>query len=53
MPKQVEGLVPVKGVQVQVLSPALVTGQVVTANPDLLPFLFYNPLGKVLVKRFA
>src|SRR5580658_7249983 len=35
--RQVEGLVPVKGVQVQVLSPALQAGQGVTAKPVLLP----------------
>jgi hypothetical protein len=35
-----EGLVPVKGVQVQVLSPALQSGQEVTAKPGLLPRTF-------------
>jgi hypothetical protein len=37
---QVEGLVPVMGVQVQVLSPALQSGQEVTANPGFLPCAF-------------
>ena len=37
---QVEGLVPVMGVQVQVLSPALQPGQEVTANCGFLPCAF-------------
>ncbi len=51
--RQVEGLVPVMGVQVQVLSPAIITGQGVTVIPNLLPFVFTGPLGKILVKLFA
>ena len=51
--RQVEGLVRVNLVQVQVLSPALQSGQEVTANRGLLPFAFSQPLGKILVKGFA
>jgi len=50
---RIEGLVRVNLVQVQVLSPALQSGQEVTANPGLLPCAFRPPHGKVLVKRFA
>ena len=51
--RQVEGLVTLKVVQVQVLSPAVQSGQAVTANRGYLPFTFSQPLGKVLVKSFV
>ena len=51
--RQVEGLVRVNLVQVQVLSPALQSGQEVTAIRGLLPFAFSQPLGKILVKSLA
>ncbi len=61
--RQVEGLVPVKGVQVQVLSPALKAGQGVTARAGFLALIVSvatrpspgptNSLGRKADKTFS
>jgi len=51
--RQVQDLVPLTGVEVRVLSSALLTGQGVTATPDLLPRAISPPHGKILVKRLG